>query len=150
MDITAIYPKPRTSVKSKENKVYPYLLRNLAIARLNQVWCADITYIPMGRGFAYLVAIMDWHSRAVLGWRISNTMVADFFVEALMDAFATAGCGPEIMDTDQGSQFTGDAWTGALKEAGARIRHTAEQIIHKLRETEIALSQGQSVTSASI
>lgn len=121
MDLTAIYPKPRTSIKSKENVVYPYLLRNLAITRPNQVWCADITYIPMGRGFAYLVAIMDWHSRAVLGWRISNTMDADFCVEALMDAHAKAGCWPEIMNTDQGSQFTGDAWTGALKEAGVRI-----------------------------
>jgi len=121
MGIVAIYPKPRTSVKSPEHKVYPYLLRRLEVTRPNQVWCADITYIPMGRGFAYLIAIMDWHSRAVLGWRISNTMDTDFCVEALRDARAKAGCWPEIMNTDQGSQFTSDAWTDALKGAKVRI-----------------------------
>lgn len=121
MGLTAIYPKPRTSVKSPENKVYPYLLRNLDVRYPNQVWCADITYIPMGRGHAYLVAIMDWHSRAVLGWQISNTLDADFCVEALAAARAKAGRWPEIMNTDQGCQFTSQAWTGALKDAGVRI-----------------------------
>ena len=121
MGISAVYPKPRTSLQAPENKTYPYLLRNLTVTRPNQVWCADITYIPMGRGFAYLVAIMDWHSRAVLGWRISNTLDADFCVDALRDARAKAGCWPENMNTDQGSQFTGQDWIGELKEAGVRI-----------------------------
>lgn len=121
MGIVAIYPKPRTSVRTPEHKVYPYLLRRLKVNRPNQVWCADITYIPLGKGFAYLIAIMDWHSRAVLGWRISNTMDTDFCVEALRDARAKAGCWPEIMNTDQGSQFTSDAWTEVLKDAEVRI-----------------------------
>jgi putative transposase len=121
MGIVAIYPKPRTSVRTPEHKVYPYLLRRLKVNRPNQAWCADITYIPLGKGFAYLIAIMDWHSRAVLGWRISNTMDTDFCVEALRDARAKAGCWPEIMNTDQGSQFTSDAWTKALKDAEVRI-----------------------------
>ena len=121
MRITATYPKPRTSLKSPENRVYPYLLRNLDICRPNQVWCSDITYIPMKRGFAYLVAIMDWHSRAVLGWRISNTLDADFCVEALEQARQVAGCWPEIMNTDQGCQYTSAAWTGVLKEANVQI-----------------------------
>jgi len=111
MGVVAIYPKPRTSLKAADHKVYPYLLRHLKVTRPNQVWCADITYIPMRRGFAYLIAIMDWHSRAILSWRISNTMDTDFCVEALHDARAHAGCWPEIMNTDQGSQFTSDAWT---------------------------------------
>lgn len=121
MGLTAIYPKPRTSIKSLENKVFPYLLRNLAITRPNQVWCTDITYIPMGRGFAYLVAIMDWQSRAVLAWRISNTLDTEFCVEALQAAREKAGCWPEIMNTDQGCQFTSEAWIGTLKGAGVRI-----------------------------
>ena len=121
MGVVAIYPKPRTSLKAADHKVYPYLLRHLKVTRPNQVWCADITYIPMRRGFAYLIAIMDWHSRAILSWRISNTMDTDFCVEALHDARAHAGCWPEIMNTDQGSQFTSDAWTEVLKGAGVRI-----------------------------
>ncbi len=100
---------------------YLYLLIILKFDRPNQWWCSDITYIPMRRGFAYLVVIMDWNSRAVLGWRISNTLDTDFCLRALEDARAAAGCWPEIMNTDQGCQYTSKAWTGALKAAGVRI-----------------------------
>lgn len=121
MGIVATYPKPRTSLKSPENKVYPYLLRDLDIDRPNQVWCSDITYLPMRRGFAYLVVVMDWHSRAVLGWRISNTLDTEFCLQALRDARAVAGCWPEIMNTDQGCQYTSKAWTGMLEDAGVKV-----------------------------
>jgi putative transposase len=121
MGIVAIYQKPRTSTMAPENKVYPYLLRDLDVGRPNQVWCSDITYIPMRRGFAYLVVVMDWNSRAVLGWRISNTLDTDFCLQALEDARAVAGCWPEIMNTDQGCQYTSKAWTGMLHEAGVKI-----------------------------
>jgi putative transposase len=120
LGIVALGPKPRTTKPAPGNKIYPYLLRDLAIERPNQVWCADITYIPIGRGFLYLVAIMDWASRAVLAWRLSNTMDAGFCVAALEDALARCGK-PEIFNTDQGSQFTGAAFTGALAAAGIRI-----------------------------
>jgi len=121
MGLAAVYPKPRTSVMAPENKVYPYLLRHLVVDHPNQAWCSDITYSPMKRGFAYLVVIMDWNSRAVLGWRISNTLDARFCLEALADARRVAGRWPEIMNTDQGSQYTSAAWTGVLKEAGVKI-----------------------------
>jgi putative transposase len=121
MGLAATYPKPRTSLKSRENKVYPYLLRGIEITRPNQVWCSDITYVPMRRGFAFLVVIMDWHSRAVLSWKISNTLDTDFCLEALREARDNAGTWPEIMNTDQGCQFTSEAWTSALDEAGVRI-----------------------------
>ncbi|MDP6368686.1 MAG: IS3 family transposase, partial [Planctomycetota bacterium] len=121
MNLTAIYPKPRTSLRAPEHRVYPYLLRDLKITRPNQVWCSDITYIPMRRGFAYLVAIMDWHSRAVLGWSISNTLGADSCLEALEAARKSAGCWPEIMNTDQGCQYTSEAWTSRLKDADVKI-----------------------------
>ncbi len=121
MGIVATYPKPRTSVKTPENPVYPYLLRKLEINRPNPVWCSDITYIPMRRGFAFLVVVMDWHSRAVLGWRISNTLDTDFCLQALKDARAVAGRWPEIMNTDQGCQYTSKAWTGMLLEAGVKV-----------------------------
>lgn len=121
MGLVAAYPKPRTSIKSAENEVYPYLLRGLKVERLNQVWCADITYIPMRRGFGYLVVIMDWHSRAVLAWRISNTLDVGFCVEALHAVRDRAGTWPEIMNTDQGCQFTSRAWTSVLEEAEVRI-----------------------------
>lgn len=121
MGLTATYPKPRTSLKGPGNKIYPYLLRSLEITRPNHVWCSDITYIPMRRGFAYLVVIMDWYSRAVLGWRISNTLDTSFCLEALADARATAGVWPKIMNTDQGCQYTSEAWTSELKDAGVRI-----------------------------
>lgn len=120
MGLEAIYLKPKTSRPHPEHKIYPYLLRKLAIDRPNQVWCADITYIPMSRGSMYLVAVMDWHSRKVLSWRLSNTMEADFCVEALQAAIERYG-NPEIFNTDQGSQFTSEAFTGVLKDHGIAI-----------------------------
>ncbi len=120
MGLSAIYQKPNTSKPHPLHKIYPYLLRGMTIDRPNQVWCADISYIPMRRGFLYLVAIMDWSSRKVLSWRLSNTMDADFCVAALEEAFARYGK-PEIFNTDQGSQFTSDDFTGVLKDAGIRI-----------------------------
>ena len=121
MGISATYRRPRTSLKAPQNPVYPYLLRGLPIDRSNQVWCTDITYIPMARGFAYLTVIMDWHSRAVLSWRISNTLDTSFCVEALHEARRAAGTWPEIMNTDQGCQYTSLEWTATLREAGVRI-----------------------------
>jgi putative transposase len=120
MGITAVYRKPHTTIAAQGHKVYPYLLGRMAIDRPNQVWAADMTYIPMARGFVYLVAIMDWHSRRVLAWRLSNTMTSDFCVEALEEAWARYGH-PEIFNTDQGSQFTSEAFTGVLKAAGVAI-----------------------------
>jgi len=120
MGIAALGPKPRTTAPAPGHKIYPYLLRSLAVERPNQVWAADITYIPIGRGFLYLVAIMDWASRAVLSWRLSNTMEASFCVSALEEALARFGK-PEIFNTDQGSQFTSAAFTGTLAAAGVRI-----------------------------
>jgi putative transposase len=105
--LVAIYQRPNTSKPAPENRVYPYLLGGLAIERVNQVWCADITYIPMAKGFLYLVVIMDWVSRAVLAWQLSNTLDAAFCVEALEEALSKYGR-PEIFNTDQGSQFTSD------------------------------------------
>ncbi len=120
MGLSPIYQKPKTTVPHPEHKIYPYLLRDLVIDRPNQTWCADITYLPMRRGFLYLVAIMDWHSRKVLSWRLSNTMHADFCVEALEEALARYGK-PDIFNTDQGSQFTGGEFTGVLKDAKVKI-----------------------------
>lgn len=119
MGIEAIYPKPRLSRPAPEHRIYPYLLRDLPINRPDQVWCADITYIRMQRGFAYLVAVMDWFSRYVLSWRLSNTLDAAFCVEALDEALH--GATPEIFNTDQGSQFTGGDFTGRLEDAQVRI-----------------------------
>jgi putative transposase len=115
MGIEAIYPKPRTSRPHPEHRVYPYLLRDLTIDRPNQVWATDITYVPMARGFMYLVAIMDWHSRKILAWRISNTLEPSFCVEALQEALERFGA-PEIFNTDQGAQFTSTAFTKVLKD----------------------------------
>jgi putative transposase len=120
MGIEALGPKPRTSTPAPGHKIYPYLLRGLTIDRPNQVWAADITYIPIGRGFLYLAAVIDWASRAVLSWRLSNTIDASFCVDALEEALARYGK-PEIFNTDQGSQFTGSAFTGVLIEAGVRV-----------------------------
>jgi putative transposase len=120
MGIAALGPKPRTTRRAPAHKIYPYLLRGVTIDRPNQVWAADITYIPIGRGFLYLVAVMDWASRAVLSWRLSNTMDVSFCVSALEEALARFGR-PEIFNTDQGSQFTSAAFTGALIEAGVAI-----------------------------
>ena len=120
MGLMAIYQKPKTSVPNPEHKRYPYLLRDLTIDRSNQVWCSDITYIPMRKGFLYLVAIMDWHSRKVLSWRLSNTMETDFCVAALEEALEKYGI-PDIFNTDQGSQFTSFAFTNVLRDNGIRI-----------------------------
>lgn len=120
MGLEAIYQAPRTSQPHPEHRVYPYRLKGLVIEQPDHVWCADITYIPVGRGFLYLIAVMDWASRHVLAWRLSNTIDARFCVEALNEALARHGS-PAIFNTDQGSQFTGLDFTGALKDAGVVI-----------------------------
>jgi putative transposase len=120
MRLVPIYQEPNTSKKHPQHKIWPYLLRNVVIDRPNQVWCADITYIPMRRGFLYLVAIMDWYSRKVLAWRLSNSMEAEFCVEALKEALAKHGA-PEIFNTDQGSQFTSGDWIDVLTDANVKI-----------------------------
>jgi putative transposase len=120
MGLEAIYQAPRTSTPTRAHRIYPYLLRNLAIVRPDHVWCADITYIPVRRGFLYLVAIMDWATRHVLAWRLSNTLDAGFCVEALNEALARYGK-PEIFNTDQGSQFSSVGFTGVLKDAEVAI-----------------------------
>lgn len=119
MGLEAIYRHPNTSKPAPGHKVYPYLLRGLEINRVNQVWATDITYIPMARGFLYLVAIMDWHSRYVLAWRLSNTLEVDFCSEALEEALRQGK--PEIFNTDQGSQFTSEAFTGRLLAQGIGV-----------------------------
>ena len=119
MGLQAIYPKPRTSMAAKGHKVYPYLLRNLAITRSNQVWSTDITYIPMLRGFMYLTAIMDWYSRYVVAWQLSNTLDGLFCLDALELALAQGK--PNISNTDQGAQFTALAFTSRLEAAGIRV-----------------------------
>jgi putative transposase len=120
MGLEAIYPKPRTSRPHPQHRVYPYLLRDMTINRPNQVWAADITYVPMARGFMYLVAIMDWHSRKILSWRVSNTLEPSFCVEALQEALERYGS-PEIFNTDQGAQFTSTAFTEVLKDNAVKI-----------------------------
>lgn len=117
----AIWCKPRTSVPDSGHRKYPYLLRNLAIERPDHVWCADITYVPMPRGHAYLCAVMDWHSRKVLGWTLSNTMGTELCLAALEMALKTTGKVPEIFNTDQGCQFTSAEWTERLAGLGIRI-----------------------------
>jgi putative transposase len=120
MGIEALYKRPNTSRRHAAHPVYPYLLRHLAITRPNQVWAADITYIPMRRGFVYLFAVMDWASRRVLSWRLSNTLTTDFCIEAVREALARYGI-PEIFNTDQGSQFTSLEFTQLLKDHGIAI-----------------------------
>jgi putative transposase len=120
MGLAPIYQRPRTTVPHPEHRVYPSLLRDLVIDRPNQVWCADLTYLPMRRGFLYLVAIMDWATRKVLSWRVSNTMDVEFCIEALEEALARFGK-PEIFNTDQGSQFTSPRFTRVLRDAEIRI-----------------------------
>ena len=120
LGLQAVYQAPKTSTPHPNNKVYPYLLREKTIKHSNQVWCSDITYIPLRHGFLYLVAIMDWHSRKVLSWRISNSMDSRFCVEALQEAIDKHGT-PEIFNTDQGSQFTSFEFTNTLKDAGIKI-----------------------------
>jgi len=120
MGLEAIYQKPNTSRSHPDHKVYPYLLRGLIIDRPNQVWCADITYVPMAKGFVYLVAVMDWFSRRVLAWRLSITMETDFCVDALREAMERHGR-PEIFNTDQGVQFTSAAFLDELSGQGVQI-----------------------------
>jgi putative transposase len=120
MGITAIYRRANTSRRHPAHPVYPYLLRHLAIDRPNQVWASDITYVPMARGFVYLVAVMDWYSRKILAWRISNTLTADFCIEALEEAIARHGV-PEIFNSDQGTQFTDAGFVGVLNQHRIRI-----------------------------
>jgi putative transposase len=119
MGLAPVYQRPRTTVPHPEHRIFPCLLRDLAIDRPNQVWCADITYLPMRRGFLYLVAVMDWATRKVLAWRVSNTMDVEFCLEALEEAMARYGR-PEIFSTDQEGQFTSPRFTGLLQQAGMR------------------------------
>jgi putative transposase len=120
MGLESSAPKPKTSIPSPEHPCFPYLLKTLDICRPNQVWAADITYIPMARGFAYLVAIIDWYSRKVLAWRLSNSLDTDFCIEALQEALA-GSAKPDIFNTDQGSQFTSEAFTQVLRNASITI-----------------------------
>lgn len=120
LGISAVGPKPRLSLPAVGHEVYPYLLRNVAVTRPNQVWALDITYIPLRRGFMYLTAVMDWDSRKVLAWRLGNTLEAEHSVAALEEALRHYGT-PEIVNTDQGSQFTSEEFTKVLKQAGVRI-----------------------------
>ena len=119
MGLRAIYRGPGTSRPAPEHRVYPYLLRNVQITQPNQVWAADITYLPMARGFLYLVAIMDWRSRYVVSWRLSNTLEADFCIEALQEALGQGQ--PKVFNTDQGSQFTSRGFIDVLREHGVKI-----------------------------
>jgi len=138
MGLTPIYQRPRTSVPTPSHKIYPYLLRDVTVDRPNQVWCADITYIPLAKGFLYLVAVMDWWSRTVLSWRLSNTMDVRFCVDALDEALDRHGP-PEIFNTDQGSQFTSWAWTQRLQDAGVRISMDGRgRFLDNLRRTYAA------------
>lgn len=120
MGLESLAPKPNTSKPAPEHPVYPYLLRNLKVSRINQVWASDITYIPMARGFAFLVAVIDLFSRRILSWRLSNTLETSFCVEALQEALKRRGC-PEIFNTDQGAQFTAEDFTGVLLKRGIKI-----------------------------
>ncbi len=156
MGLEAIYPKPRTSLKNQANPVYPYLLKGLVIDRPDQVWATDITYIPLQRGWAYLAAVMDWFSRYVLSWEMSITLDSSFCVEALE---AGLGLGvPEIFNSDQGSQFTSEAFTGVLKSAGMRISMDGvrraydnifvERLWRSLKYEEVYLRDYQTVPEA--
>ena len=119
MGLEAVYPKPRLSIGGAGHRVYPYLLRNVPIERPDQVWSTDITYIPMPNGFMYLTAVIDWHSRYVLSWRLSNTLDAAFCLEALEETLSRGK--PEVFNTDQGVQFTSSSFTGRVESAGARV-----------------------------
>jgi putative transposase len=120
MGLESLAPKPKTSNPAPEHPVYSYLLRDVTVCRVNQVWATDITYIPMARGFAYLVAIIDWYSRRVLTWRLSITLETSFCIEALEEALSRFGA-PEIFNTDQGAQFTADSFTRVLRDRGIKI-----------------------------
>ena len=142
MGIEALYRRPNTTKPAPGHKIYPYLLRGLAITRPNQVWAMDITYIPMARGFVYLAAVVDWFSRRVLAWRLSITMEAEFCVEALEEALARHGK-PEIFNTDQGSQFTSAAFTGVLHEQRHRHQHGRQGRLARQRVRRAAVAQRQ-------
>ena len=139
MGLRAIYRSPRTSRPAPEHRVYPYLLEKIRVTRPNQAWAADITYLPMARGFLYLVAIMDWHSRYVVAWRLSNTLEADFCVDALKEALGQGQ--PEVFNTDQGSQFTSLEFTQVLRDHGVKIsmdgkgRYTDNIFVERLWRT---------------
>jgi putative transposase len=151
--LVAIYQRPNTSKAAAEHKIYPYLLGGIAIARVNQVWCSDVTYIPTAKGFLYLVVVMDWVSRAVLAWRLSNTLGADFCVETLSRYGR-----PEIFNTDQGGQFASDDFTGTLKDHGIAISMDGkgrcmdnifvERLWRSLKYEEVYLNAYASVTEA--
>jgi len=157
MGIEALYRKPNTSKRHPAHAVHPYLLRGLSIDRPNQVWAMDITYIPMARGFVYLAAVVDWHTRRVLSWRLSITMTTDFCLEAVEDAIHRHGK-PEIFNTDQGSQFTSEAFTGLLKQHDIRISMDGkgcwrdnvfvERLWRSIKYEEVYLKAYDSVTHA--
>ena len=157
MGIEAIYRKPNTSKKHPKHLIYPYLLRNLTITLSNHVWAADITYIPMKRGFVYLFAVVDWASRRVLAWRLSNTLTTDFCMEAVQEAIRKYGK-PEIFNTDQGCQFTSQEFTGLLKDNGIRISMDGkgcwrdnvfvERLWRSIKYQEVYLYAYDSVTAA--
>jgi putative transposase len=157
MGIASVAPQPNTSRPGKNHKIYPYLLRGLKIDRPNQVWATDITYIPMARGFLYLVAILDWYSRKVLSWRLSISMDSAFCLDALNEAIQTYGA-PEIFNTDQGSQFTSEEFTGALKSSNIKISMDGkgrwtdnvfiERLWRSLKYEEVYLKAYETVTEA--
>jgi len=156
MGLEAIYRRPNTSKPAPGHRVYPYLLKGVKIDRVNQAWSADITYIPMAKGFLYLIAIMDWHSRYVLAWRLSNTMDVDFCVQALEEALSKGN--PEIFNTDQGSQFTSESFTGVLRDQGIQISMDgkgryldnifAERLWRSVKYEEVYLKAYQNGTEA--
>jgi putative transposase len=153
----AIWCKPRTSIPDHGHRKYPYLLRDLKITRPDQVWCTDITYVPMPGGHAYLCAVMDWYSRKVLGWAISNTMETSLCLEALENALAATGRVPEIFNTDQGCQFTSAEWTGRLLDLGVKISMDGrgrwmdnvfiERLWRSIKYEEIYLFENATVTA---
>ena len=157
MGLEAMAPKPSTSRPALEHPVFPYLLKNLDICRVNQVWATDITYIPMAAGFAYLVAIMDWYSRRVLSWRLSNTLEPDFCIEALQEALSGFSP-PEIFNTDQGAQFTVEAFTKALLDRGIKVSMDGkgrcidnvfvERLWRSLKYEEVYLYAYENITEA--
>ncbi len=158
MGLEAIYRRPNTSKPAPGHRVYPYLLKGVDVNRVDQVWAADITYIPMAQGFLYLVAIMDWHSRHVLAWKLSNTMDTDFYVTALEAALGKGR--PEVFNTDQGAQFTSDAFTQTLEERGIRVSMDGkgryldnifvERLWRSIKYEEVYLKAYQTVAEARV
>jgi putative transposase len=159
LGLETLHPKRKTTIANKKHKVYPYLLRNVAVTCPNQVWATDITYIPMAKGFVYLVAIIDWHSRKVLSWQLSNTMDTYFCLEALEEALQKYDK-PDIFNTDQGSQFTSELFTGRLKEAGIQISMDGkgrwidnvfvERLWRSLKYEEVYLKAYESIRQAEL